>query len=346
MSTISIPQNGLPQEVASIPFGQVIVLTNPELGITAKHITIMEAIFKLATICGQGHIINTRSVQDSGLWDCYACKIMTDKGVQILISDKDSLFEMLCEFWGLDYEEVSKSIVLDGRSKYIPIDGESHPVRVTLAVSKDKEKADYGFKLQLIQEHTKANELLDIRRALQNSFYHKLDISVEEIIDLYEDVKKNLKTYHLDINIEKDQSGKISSCDISLKDNFGKLYPLKQIEDKKEKHLEPQLMAFYLTFILYKEGKRPNAVQDDDFYETLLKIQSQLPYRFRKPQKDNLVWNVHSKKSVIRKSIWDATHDSYAQEQFSIDGYSEDLFRVAGATDEDREKIKKEFGLE
>ena len=44
MSTIKIPHNGLPQEIANIPFGQVIVLTDPYLGITAKTINMMEFI--------------------------------------------------------------------------------------------------------------------------------------------------------------------------------------------------------------------------------------------------------------------------------------------------------------
>ena len=41
-----------------------------------------------------------------------------------------------------------------------------------------------------------------------------------------------------------------------------------------------------------------------------------------------------------------ATNDVYAKEQFAIDGYSGDVYKVAGATDEDRELIKKEFGIE
>ena len=32
--------------------------------------------------------------------------------------------------------------------------------------------------------------------------------------------------------------------------------------------------------------------------------------------------------------------------QIAIDGYSGDVYKVAGATDEDRELIKKEFGIE
>jgi hypothetical protein len=349
MDKITLPPNGLPQEVTNIPYGQVFVLTDPSQGITSTAATQIQAIISIAGKLGQSHIVYAIPVEYSGLWGCFICKVKTDRGVEILLSKKDSILEMLCEFWGVDYTEVSKTIDISYRYKknYVSLGGESHPVRVHVkpAVSVDAENGDYSITLQLIQSHSKADELLDIRRAIQNSFYHNLDISVEEIIDLYEEVKKSIKTYHLDIDIKRDELGKISSCDISLKDNLGKLYPLKQIEHGKEKHLEPQLMAFYLTFIWFKEGKRLPNVQDDDFYETLIKIQSQLPYRFRKPTKDNLAWYASSKKSVISKSIWDATHDSYAQEQFGIEGNEGEVNKVAGATDEDREKIKKEFGL-
>lgn len=340
--------NNIPQELTNIPFGQIFILTDPRQGITSTTNQKIGAVISIAGRLGQSHIVYALPVDAPELWDCFICKVKTEDGIQILVSDKDSLVEMLCEFWGLDYEGASKTLVIADRyERHVTLGGESHPVRVPLkpTVSKDVEKEDYGVLLQQIQEHTKENELLDIRRAIQNSIYHNLDISVEEIIDLYKEVKKSIKTYHLDIHIERDESGKISICDINLEDNFGNKYELKQIEDKREKHLEPQLMALYLTFIWFKEGKKLADVQDDDFYETLLKIQAQLPYRFRKPQKETLAWNLNSKRSVISKSIWDATHDTYAQEQFAIDGHNEGLFRVAGATDEDREKIKKEFGL-
>lgn len=331
---------------SSIPFGQIFILTNPQVGITSKTTHMMGFILSMARQYGQGHILHTLPVDDPKLWDCFICKVKTEDGDQILVSDKDSLVEMLCEFWGLDYDDVCKSIVIPKRNRTVTFGGEKHPMRMSAAKPvPGMKREECGVILQQIQEHTKANELMDIKRSLQNSFHHNLDISVEEIIDLYEEVRKSLKTYHLDIHIERDEAGKISICDINLEDNFGNKYELKQIEDKREKHLEPQLMAVYLTFIMFKDGKKLADVQDADFYETLLKIQAQLPYRFRKPNNETLAFNINSKRSVINKSIWDATHDTYAQEQFAIEGYNGDVFRIAGATDADREKIRKEFGL-
>ena len=126
MSTIKIPHNGLPQEIANIPFGQVIVLTNPEQGITSNTTQQILAVISIAGKLGQSHIVYALPVQYSGLWGCYICKVKTEDGVQVLVSDRESVLEMLCEFWGLDFNEVSKSIKLSDRyERYVFLDRKS-----------------------------------------------------------------------------------------------------------------------------------------------------------------------------------------------------------------------------
>ncbi len=146
--------------------------------------------------------------------------------------------------------------------------------------------------------------------AFQEMFSHKIDISMEDISALYEKVKKSRKTYKLVIQI-KDKEGnsfkKLKTCDISLVDNYGSQYPLT---------MEPLMKSLYLTFILFKEGK------------------------------ESLLMNTRQNLSKIRKCISNANNDVYAKEQFAVDGYSGHVYKVAGATDEDRELIKKEFGIE
>lgn len=351
MDKITLPPNGLPKEITNIPFGLVIVLTNPQEGITAKHITMIEAVISLANKCGQRHIINTRSVEYSGLWDCYVCKVKAD---EVLISDKDSLFEMLCEVWGLDYDEACKTIVLDGRAKFIPYGGEEHPVRVHIipAVGTKAEKEDYSVTLQVLQNHTKPNALSDIRKAFQDNFYHNLGISIEEIIDLYDEVKKSIKTYHLVIDIEREEgTGKISKCKLILEDNFGNKYPLMKPlwkgEDKPLEEWEAQWKALYLTFILYPQGFPViDLLTDEGFYQKFLTILGQLPRGYSKPEQEKLWENAKAKISKIRRSIMEATNDTHAKELFAIDGSDDYVYKVAGATDKNRETIKKEFGLE
>lgn len=355
MNKITIPHNGLPQEIANIPFGQVFVLTDPNQGITSTTTQQILAIISIAGKLNQSHIVYALPVQYSGLWGCYICKVKTEEGVQVLVSDRESVLEMLCEFWGLDFNEVSKGIKLSDRyERYVFLGGESHPVKLSvrpIETTSIRTRDDTGVSLQLLPAHTKPNALTDIRGAFQGIIYHNLDISIDEIIDLYEDVKRNTKKYHLIIKVERDNgSGRINNCKFIIEDNFGKKYPLMKPKDKKGKNTleewEAQWKALYLTFIWYKDGLAVREIAyNTEFYETFLTILGQLPKGYSKPDQVTLWENVNSKFSKIRSSILDATNDTYAVEQFAIDGYSVEEYKVAGATDENRETIKKEFGL-
>lgn len=354
MNTSNILPNGLPQGLSNIPLGQIFILTNPGQGITSTTIQKIQAVISLAGSLGQKGIVYALPVDFPELWDCFICKVETEEGVQILVSDKDSLIEMLCEFWKLDYEESIKTLDISKRYKgHVTIGGKNHPVRVSLKPVKagKMEEKDYGITLQFLQDHTKPQELSNIKSSFQNIFYHNLDISIEEITALYEEVKKSLKTYHLIIDVERDKSGKISNCKFILEDNLGNKYPLMKPlgkgEDKPLEEWEVQWKALYLTFILFKDGLSVREIAyNQEFYDTFLKILGQLPKGYNKPDQVTLWDNAKSKLSKIRSSIMEATHDTYAKEQFAIDGYSEDVYKVSGATDKNRETIKREFGLE
>ncbi len=356
MSTIKIPQNGLPQEIANIPYGQVIVLTNPYLGITAKTIHMMEFILSFAKDYGQSHIVNARSVQYSGLWDCFVCKVKTEKGVQILVADKDSLIEMLCEFWGLDYLSVCDCYVIPDRYKSYTIGGDSHPVRVPLtpptvpAYSDKDETISMGF----LQAHSRAEAYGNLRSTIIDNLNYGFGITLDEIIALYKEEEQNRKTYTLDIHIER-------------KEVYEKGKPVKKIKDYGfiltdnngvEYHYSPSVQptAIYLTFMLFGAGLRIKQVAGNkDFYETFKKIYLQLPYSSKSslPKDFEKVSDTESnqytlflqKLGDIRDAIMDATNDNSAREKFAVEGNAELPFRVKGATDELRTKIKTEFGL-
>lgn len=352
MDKITLPPNGLPQGLTNIPFGQVFVLTDPSQGITSTINNKIGAVISIAGSLDQSHIVYAIPVDAPELWDCYICKVKTKDGVQILVSDKDSLIEMLCEFWGLDYAESIKKIIIRDRYKgHMTIGGESHPVRIPVGNSGHTSKEDERIILQCLPVHSKPDTLSDIRNAFQDIFYHNLGISIDEITHLYEEVKKSTKSYHLHIVVERDdKTGKITNCKFILEDNLGNKKQLMKPLDKKGKNpleeWEVQWKALYLTFILFKEGLTVREIgYNEDFYQTFLKILGQLPKGYSKPDKMTLWENSKSKFSKIRKSIMEATNDTYARELFSIDGYSEDVYGVAGATDENRETIKREFGL-
>ena len=356
MSTIKIPHNGLPQEIANIPFGQVIVLTNPYLGITAKTIHMMEFILSFARDYGKSHIVNARLVQYSGLWDCFVCKVKTEKGVQVLVADKDSLIEMLCEFWELDYLSVCGSYVIPDRYKSYTLGGKNHPVRVpltppTVPAYPDKDKT---ISLGFLQAHSRAEAYGNLKSSIIDNFNYGFGITLDEVINLYKEVEQNRKTYTLDIHIERKEVyekgkpvNKIKDYDFILTDNHGVEY-----------HYSPSVQptAIYLTFMLYSAGLRIKQVAgNQEFYDTFKKIYLQLPYssKSKLPKNFDNVGNTESdqytlflqKLGDIRDAIMDATNDNSAREKFAVEGNSELPFRVKGATDELRAKIKKEFGL-
>lgn len=364
MSTIKIPQNGLPQGLNNIPFGQVFILTNPSVGITAKTIKFIEFIHSLASkkkLNQKNSTVNSLPVDYPGLMDCFICKVKTEDGVQILVSDKDSLLEMLCEFWGLDYEEVSKiPNIIPGwhiNNKGVTIGGESHPVRVPVipveSARTSAEKDDYGVSLQLVQSHSRDITLGDIRSTFRDNFNYGFGISLEEVISLYKDEEKNRKSYKLDIQVKWKEvreykhpkwviHQKMTACDISLIDNFGNTYPIK---------IDAMTKAIYLTFLLFEDGIEYTQISSsDEFYELFKQIYKKLPRAKGTPRKFNLdnkadLDTFTNYTSKTRQAVLKVTNDTYAEEQFAIEGRRKDVYGIAGATADNRAFVRKEFKI-
>ena len=328
--------SNIPQELTNIPFGQIFILTDPKVGITAKTIKYIEFIHSLAgekKLNQKIHIVNSFPVDSSDLWNCFLCKVKTEEGVQILVSDKDSLVEMLCEFWGLDYKEVIKiPDLIPGWHKNnngVTIGGESHPERVSLKPAgkpvPEMERKDGTISLGFLQEHSRERTLLDIRSTFKDNFNFGLGITPEEILTIYEEEKAAIKTYRLDIQVKwKDVKEykhpkwvihkKMTACDLSLIDNMGNPYPFK---------LEAMAKAM-------KYNKLPRVKSD--------------PRRFNLEDKDDLD-TFTNYISRIRKAILNATNDTYAVEQFAVEGWRKDNYGIAGATDENRDVVRKEFRI-
>lgn len=354
MSTIKIPHNGLPQEIANIPFGQVFVLTDPEQGITSTTVQLIQAIISIAGKLDQSHIVYALPVQYSELWDCFICKVQTDEGVQILVSDRDSLLEMLCEFWGLDYAEVSKSIKLSDRYKrYVSCDGVSHPVRIPIpAIRKpEKEETEVGSTLlQCITVHTKEDDLKKIEDILEEAFVYHVDISGIDLLTLLDKVsKKERKTYQLDIDIipgeedwdiERKELVVKRAIDIIITDDAGTKHHITEVRG--------QTAALYLTFILFKDGiKIADLETNDKFYNLFIYFCKRLKSTNKLPTPKTLWKNANRKRGEIKSAIKEATNgDLEAMMLFGIEGEEGKEFRVAGATDELMEEIKKKFDIE
>ena len=363
MSTIKIPQNGLPQGLNNIPYGQVFILINPSVGITAKTIKFIEFIHSLAgerKLKQKNHTVNSLPVDYPGLWDCFICKVKTDDSVQILVSDKDSLLEMLCEFWGLDYEEVSKTPnIIPGWHKKNnggTIGGESHPVRIPIHAgtpSHTAEEENDRITLQYITAHTKEGTLDGVKRLFLDNFNFNLGISLDELIDTYKEAEKSVKRYRLDIQVKWKEvkeyrhpkwiiHKKMTACDLSLIDNMENVYPFK---------LEAMAKAIYLTYLFFEDGIAYTQISSsEEFYNIFKQIYSKLPRVKSHPRQFDLENNddldtFTNYISRIRRSILEATNDNYAQEQFAVEGWRKDNYRIAGASDENRDLVRKEFRI-
>ena len=352
--------SNIPQGLTYIPFGQIFILTNPKIGITAKTIKIVEFIHSMGRKVGQkNHVVNSLPVDVSGLVDCIICKVKTEEGGQILVSDKDSLIEMLCEFWGLDYDEVVKiPDIIPGwhkTHKGVTFGGEIHPLRVPVIApvrkSEKEETVDFSPLIQCITVHTKEGVLKKIEDLLEEYALYGIVISPYELMGIQEKVsKKERKTYELDIDIipgkedwDKDFKEKVvkRTIDIIITDSAGTKH---HITD-----LSPQSAALYLTFILFsKDGiKIADLKTNDEFYNLFIHICNRLKSTNNLPDKVTLWKNANRKRSEIKSAIKEATNgDLEAMMLFGIEGEEGKENRVAGATDELMEKIRKGFDLE
>lgn len=357
MNTSSIP---FPQELTNIPIGQIFILTNPNVGISSKTIKIVEFIHSMGRKVGQkNHIVNSLPVDAPGLVDCVICKIKTEEGVQILVSDKDSLIEMLCEFWGLVYEEVCKiPDIIPGwhkTHKGVTIGGVSHPVRIpVIACNPDHtSKEDDRITLQYLTDHTREKTLDGVKRLFLDNFNFNLGISLDEFIDTYKEAEKSVKRYRLDIQVKWKEvkeykhpkfviHKKMTDCDLSLIDNMGNVYPFE---------LETMAKAIYLTYLFFEDGIAYTQITySDEFYNINKQIYRKLPRVKSDPRKFNLedkadLDTFTNYISRIRKAILNATNDTYAVEQFAVEGWRKDNYGIAGATDENRDMVRKEFRI-
>lgn len=344
--SVSLP-NGLP-----IPYGQIFILTNPAHGLTAKHIVLMEFIYSMAGQYDKPYLVNAMPIDCPELYDCVACKVKTDDGDVVLISDKKSLVEMLSEFWGLDYDEVCKTIRISAKkNKAFVIGGESHPIRMTVKPIERVPEMGYesnGILLQALQSHTKEGALRDIRSILQDNFNQKLGISALDLVKIFdEEQNRERSTWHLDIKIGKGRTGynkdfKIVDkvkCEIFLVDPSGAPHQL---------DIKAQNLALYLTFILFKDGIKLSEIQNDEFFTIFKTMCERLPYINEIPEDGKTLKKYAGDKrnQILRKITNIIKDDQYLIKQFAIEGYTGEPYKVAASTDEHREAIKNAFGIE
>lgn len=339
--------NSIPQQLASIPYGQIFILTSPYKGITYLHIRMAELVFSVSRYYHPEHIVQFMPIENPELWDYAVCKVKSEDGDEMIISNKASLLEMLCELWSLNIDTVSANGRLYERARNKEWYGEKHPTRVPLDAEPISNEDD-DLTLECLQVPKKTDTLERIRSAFKDNFSYNLGISKQDTSELYDYEKTHKRTYSLDIKIDKGKyTGryykKYGKCDIYLIDNTEqKEYELK---------LEAENKAIYLTYIMLKDGIEYSQVSySEEFYNIYSQLHNKMPRASGFPKK----WDLEKKSqmdtfsnyiSKIRKAIYNVAGEYKPVELFAVEGDRKGVYKVKGATDELRKLIREEFEL-
>lgn len=343
MSTnISFP-NRLPKELANLPYGEIFILTSPS-GITLKTSQMIWRILECAQHFLKEPILHTMPIENPKLWDCAVCKVGTEN--EMMIADGYSLLEMLCELWGLDFNDVCNNIETPLKPRLHTEDIEKHPTRVLVddePISNEKE----DLTLECLQVPEKTDTLEKIRSSFKDNFSYELGITQQETAELYEYERIHKKTYTLDIQIDKGKYNgmyykRYGKCDISLMDNYGTRYPIP---------LDATTKVIYLTYIMLKDGIEYSQIKEsEEYFKFYSQIHKRMPRASGSPQR----WDLEKKKqldtytnyiSKIRKFIYKAVGEYKPVELFAVEGDRKGVYKVQGATDEHRKLIKEAFDI-
>lgn len=338
--------NNFPQQLANIPYGQIFILTRPYKGITVLHIRMMEIIRGVSRHYHPECIIQTMAVDNPELWDCAVCKVKMEDGDEMVIANRTSLLEMLCDIWDLDQVIVSDEGKLWHVARNLPEVGEKHPTRVPLddePISNEKD----DLTLECLQVPEKTDTLERIRSSFKDNFSYGLGITQQETSELYDYEKTHRRTYTLDIQIDKGKYNgryykRYGKCDISLIDNYGTKYPLP---------LDAKTKVIYLTYIMLKDGIEYSQIKEsEEYFRFYSQIHKRMPRVSGSPKR----WDLEKKEqldtytnyiSKIRKFIYKAVGEYKPVELFAVEGDRKGIYKVQGATDEHRKLIKEAFDI-
>lgn len=383
MNIQNIFANGLPDELANLILGQVVIFSSPEEGMSEKNIRISQYVSSVAKHLKQncGIIVDTPAVfvvptENYELWDSIACKVSTPQVPIVELADLGSLTEMLYDYWRLDFDKVLKPTIASRYDAYHITIASHHPSKLCIAPIKKAPSADssvaepdsYDFGSTHIdflyakgKEPTKNDISKKIQKILWEADMYGVDIDYEKIRKAFD--KEKVKSYTLDVELETEDvisvkekmSGKtdnwlIKKCNIVL------------VDESSEKHLvklEAQEMAMYLTFMLYNDGNGikmidfdyPNRKTTKEFITLLKDIHNMMP----NCNSTNLLSDEYKEKykkifseirSRIKNKISKITMNPRYLQAFTIEGEKEGLYRVEASTEELRDMLKEKLHLQ
>lgn len=365
MNIQNIFANGLPDELANLKSGQVVIFSSSEEGMSEQNIRISQYVSSVASHLKQncGILVDAPAVfvvptENHELWDSIACKIANPQAPIVELSDIGSLTEMLYDYWGLDFGKVLKPTIAKRYEAYHFYIG-GHPSRLCIAPIKKAPSADssavepdsYDFGSMSIdfiyakgKEPTKNDISNKIQKILWEAHMYDVEIDYEKILKVFETEKK--KSYTLDFDIEVNRYGIATKCDLIL------------IDEKDEQHivkLEAQEIAVYLAFMLFNDGEGIKLVDFDikarksrnEFLSLLDKIHGKMPKKNDTIKKGGLDKKTISEiRSRIKNKISKITMNPIYLQAFTIEGEKEGLFKIEASTEEIRSMIKDKLNLQ
>lgn len=368
MNIQNIFANGLPEELANLILGQVVIFSSPEEGMSEKNIRISQYVSSVAKHLKQncGIIVDTPAVfvvptENYELWDSIACKVSTPQVPIVELADLGSLTEMLYDYWGLDFDKVLKPTIASRYDAYHITIASHHPSKLCIAPIKKAPSADssvaepgsYDFGSTHIdflyakgKEPTKNDISKKIQKILWEADMYGVDIDYEKIRKAFD--KEKVKSYTLDFDIELNKEGYATKCDLLL------------LDEKEEKHLvklEAQEMAIYLTFMLYEDGEGikmtdfdyPNKETTKAFIDLFSKIHKKMLKRNEfdmnefKTKYRKIIGEIRSR---IKNKISKITMNPRYLQAFTIEGEKEGLYRIEASTEELRDMLKEKLHLQ
>lgn len=371
MNIQNIFANGLPEELANLTLGQVVIFSSPEEGMSEQNIRISQYVQSVTNHITKncGIMVDKPAVfvlptENTYLWDIIACKVLTPQTPIVELADLGSLTEMLYDYWGLDFDSVAKPNIPKRFIQYHIFIGDYHPSKVCIEPIKaittastsseivaDTDAYDLGtMSIDFIyakgKEPTKNDICKKIQKILWEADMYDVEIDYEKILKAFDKDKK--KSYTLDFDIELNKEGNATKCDLFL------------LDEKEEKHivkLEAQEMATYLTFMLYENGEGfkmtdfdyPNKETTKAFIDLFSKIHKKMLKRNEfdldemKMKYRKIIGEIRCR---IKNKISKITMNPKYLQAFTIEGEKEGLYKIEASTEEIREKIKDKLHLQ
>ena len=260
--------------------------------------------------------------------------------------DEGKLFFKIGKLAGNLYfhgKHLSPSVIpieMDGEIVFVPDEGELVRNKGQKETNEDEDNLNLG----LLSTKSREQVVKQLETALTESLANGYDIDVQEILSRLSEEWANRSNYELRVVISEIKHGTSTSdkleCDFYVTPD-GKPLKLSAIEK-----------ATYLLFILHKEGldinlkPRQIALWKRIYNKIAGSVQDMENGIMNMKAENYKDTTLNGYRSHIRKEIQKQISNGKIVDEFAIEGYKDEPFKVLKSTDEMRAEIREKFGLD